>query len=102
MYRIDVTRRARKELETAKKNGCGVEINKILKVVERDPFEPTPGHRFEKLVGELKDHYSRRINYHNRFIYTVLPNTEGAKDIYGKPYEGVVRIHKCWEHKYKR
>ena len=102
MYRVDVTRRARKELETAKKNGWGGEVNKILKVIERAPFEPTPGQYFEKLKGALKDRCSRCINYHNRFIYSVHPNTENDRDGNGNLYDGIVRVHEAWGHKYKK
>jgi Txe/YoeB family toxin of toxin-antitoxin system len=102
MYRVQWSAQGKKDYKTAISAGYGAKMTEILTVVRRDPYEPMPGHHFEKLVGELKDHYSRRINYHNRFIYTVHPNTEGAKDKLGKPYQGIVRIHKSWEHKYKR
>ncbi|MDR3012185.1 MAG: type II toxin-antitoxin system YoeB family toxin [Chitinispirillales bacterium] len=47
-----------------------------------DPFDPSQ--QFEKLVG-LKNTYSRRINYHHRFVYEVLPNAENLKDMNGEP-----------------
>jgi len=102
MYRIDPIRRARKEFETAKKNGCGKKLNIILKTVEKDPFEPTPGQYFEELIGNLKGIYSRRLDYHNRFIYEVFPNTEGAVDDDGNLYEGIVCVYESWGHNYKK
>jgi len=102
MYQIDPMRRAKKEFEIAKKNGYGEELNRILKTVEKDPFEPTPGQYFEALVGQLKGMYSRRLDYYNRFIYEVFPNTKGAVDDDGNLYEGIVRVYESWGHNYKK
>jgi len=93
--------RADKDEEAVRRAGYGAKFAEIMNTVKKDPFEPTPGHHFEQLKGNLKNHYSRRINYHNRFIYTVHPNTENAIDETGKPYDGIVRVHRAWGHNYK-
>jgi len=68
-------------------------------IVERNPFEPTPGHRFEKLKGYNPPIYTRRIDRKNRFVYTVEDNAEEAKDeASGEPYTGIVYIHRMWGH----
>jgi len=102
VYRLDESKQAGKDYETAERAGRKAKLDEILSVLERDPFEPTPGHRFELLKNNLKGHYSRRINRHNRVLYTVHPNTEGARDDDGNPYQGIVRIHEAWGHNYKK
>jgi Txe/YoeB family toxin of toxin-antitoxin system len=92
---------ADKDEEIARRAGYGAKFAEIMNTIRKNPFEPTPGHHFEKLKGKLKDHYSRRISYHDRFIYTVHPNTENAVDEKnGKPYDGIVRVHRAWGHNY--
>jgi plasmid maintenance system killer protein len=71
-----------------------------MTTVENDPYKPTQ--HFERLTGNLKGLYSRQINYKNRFVYTVLPNTENARDEDGNLYDGIVRVHESWGHKYKK
>jgi Txe/YoeB family toxin of toxin-antitoxin system len=100
MYRLDESKQAGKDYETAERAGRGAKLDEILAVMERDPYEDTPGHRFEQLVGNLKGACSRRIDYHNRIVYTVHPNTEGAKDDNGNLYDGIVRVHNAWGHRY--
>jgi Txe/YoeB family toxin of toxin-antitoxin system len=99
MYRIDRSRQAEKDAETCKRAGYKKQLNKIMETIERNPYEPTQF--FEKLVGNLKNMYSRHINYHNRVVYSVFPNTENARDDNGDLYDGIVRIHESWGHEYK-
>jgi Txe/YoeB family toxin of toxin-antitoxin system len=99
MYKIRWSRRALKDKWYVDRAGLGDKLSKMLGVVERDPYEQTPGHYCEKLAGNLNNAYSRRIDYHNRFIYTVLPNTENAiNDKTGKLYDGFVYVHRSWGH----
>jgi len=100
MYKLRQTKQAQKDYEIATKNGYTDKLVEIFDVVERDPFEKTPGHHYEELKGNLKGRRSRRINRPNRFTYEVLPNDEGLKDKYGKQYDGIVRILTMWGHPY--
>lgn len=52
--------------------------------VKSNPFEPYPP--FEKLVGDLKGNYSRRINIQHRLVYQVYVD------------ERTVKILSMWEH----
>jgi Txe/YoeB family toxin of toxin-antitoxin system len=56
----------------------------LLKVLEKDPFENPPP--YEKLVGDLKGAYSRRINIQHRLVYEVFRK------------EKMVRILRMWTH----
>ena len=56
----------------------------LLRVLEKDPFENPPP--YEKLVGDLKGAYSRRINIQHRLVYEVFRK------------EKMVRILRMWTH----
>ena len=49
-----------------------------------DPFRKTPP--FEKLFGDLRGAYSRRINIQHRLVYQVIEN------------ERVVKVLRMWTH----
>jgi len=99
MYRVDWTNRAEKDADTCVRAGYGKQLAEILRTVENDPYAQTQ--HFERLVGNLNGVYSRQINHRNRFIYTVLPNTESAKDENGRLYDGIVLVHRSWRHDYR-
>lgn len=56
----------------------------LLDLVEVDPFQNPPP--YEKLVGDLKGSYSRRINIQHRLVYEVFRK------------EKTVRILRMWTH----
>jgi toxin YoeB len=56
----------------------------LLRVLEKDPFENPPP--YEKLVGDLKGAYSRRINIQHRLVYEVFRK------------EKTVRVLRMWTH----
>jgi len=102
MYKLWWTRQGKKDYDTAVRAGYKAEMAEILSVVRKNPYEPTPGHHFERLVGNLKGYCSRQVNHNNRFMYKVLPNTDGVKDGDGNLYEGIVQVFRAWEHDYKK
>jgi Txe/YoeB family toxin of toxin-antitoxin system len=53
-------------------------------VLTVNPYQNPPP--YEKLVGDLRGCYSRRINIHNRLVYEVLES------------EKIVRILAMWTH----
>jgi len=102
MYLVDKSKQAQKDYEAGIRfKWYAIKMAEILAVLRRNPFEPTPGHRFERLVGNLKGICSRQINHKNRVIYTVFPNTKGLLDEHGTPYEGIVYIFVAWGHDYQ-
>jgi len=99
MYRVDWTNRAEKEADTCIRAGYGKQLAEILRTVETEPYAQTQ--HFERLVGNLNGVCSRQINHRNRFIYTVSPNAENAKDENGELYDGMVLVHRSWKHDYR-
>jgi Txe/YoeB family toxin of toxin-antitoxin system len=56
----------------------------LLELLEVNPFQNPPP--YEKLIGDLKDAYSRRINVQHRLVYEVFRK------------EKTVRILRMWTH----
>ncbi len=56
----------------------------LLDILEVDPFQNPPP--YEKLVGDLKGAYSRRINIQHRLVYEILRK------------EKTVRVLRMWTH----
>ena len=56
----------------------------LLDLLEENPFQNPPP--YEKLVGDLKGAYSRRINIQHRLVYEVFRK------------EKTVRILRMWTH----
>jgi len=98
MYKLRWSKQALKDAENIDCAGLKRQVSKIIGTVERNPYEPTGGHRFEKIARSPNDTYSRRINKQHRFIYTVQPNADGLKDQDGNPYNGIIHILSMWGH----
>jgi len=56
----------------------------LLDILEKDPFQNPPP--YEKLVGDLRGAYSRRINIQHRLVYEVFRK------------ERSVRVLRMWTH----
>jgi len=68
----------------------------LLKIIKNTPYQNPPS--YEKLFGDLKGMYSRRINIQHRLIYAVFSNNTNEKDSDGVLYEGIVKVLKMWTH----
>jgi Txe/YoeB family toxin of toxin-antitoxin system len=99
MYKLEFTKQAQKDATIAARAGYKRQIDEILKTVQKNPFISTQ--HFERLAGSLKKLCSRQIDYHNRFIYSVFPNTGELKNEKGELYEGIVHVVSMWGHNYE-
>ena len=70
-----------KKLSTA---GLRDKAQALLGILELDPFQNPPP--YEKLAGDLKGAYSRRINIQHRLVYEVFRK------------EKTVRVLRMWTH----
>ena len=68
-WQLFFSRAARKDAVKLKRSGLREMADALLDRLESDPFAYPPPH--EKLVGELKGFYSRRINIQHRLVYRV-------------------------------
>ncbi|MDR3111715.1 MAG: Txe/YoeB family addiction module toxin [Elusimicrobiota bacterium] len=73
-YKIEFHKDVFKDFEKIKSVGSLYKKAKtILKLLENNPFENPPV--FEKLQGDLKGLYSRRLNLSHRIVYKIEKKT---------------------------
>ncbi|MEG0403863.1 MAG: Txe/YoeB family addiction module toxin [Anaerorhabdus sp.] len=69
MYELYFTKRAEKDKKFLKDANLDKKTRALLDLITISPYENPP--RYEKLVGDLKGCYSRRINAQHRLVYKV-------------------------------
>lgn len=84
MWTLLYSKDAQKDAKKIAATGLRKKTEELLDVLKADPFKNPPP--FEKLMGDLKGAYSRRINIQHRLVYQVL-----------KP-ERTVKILRMWTH----
>ena len=83
-YRVVFTKQAKKDALKIKQNNLDNKVIELVDILKKDPFKTPP--TYEKLVGDLKGAYSRRINIQHRLVYQVLED------------EKVVKVLRMWTH----
>ncbi len=78
------TKQAQKDAIKLASSGLKSKAKAILELIQEDPFKTSP--RFEALVGDLSEAYSRRINIQHRVVYQVLES------------EQMVKVLRLWTH----
>lgn len=64
-----LSKKAVKDAKRLKTAGLKPEAEALLALLSKNPFQTPPA--CEKLVGNLKGFYSRRINIQHRLVYAV-------------------------------
>ncbi|MBM4387347.1 MAG: Txe/YoeB family addiction module toxin [Deltaproteobacteria bacterium] len=78
-WQLVFTKQAQKDAKKLKSAGLRTKAETILDILREDPLlQPPP---FEKLVGDLKGAYSRRINIRHRLVYQILTDIRFVKVI---------------------
>ncbi|MDR0951026.1 MAG: Txe/YoeB family addiction module toxin [Candidatus Ancillula sp.] len=83
-YELRFTDLALKDAHKIKRAGLEKKVQQLLDVIRVNPYQTPP--RYERLVGNLKGAYSRRINLKHRLVYSVDEN------------EHFVRVLRMWSH----
>jgi len=83
-YILVYTNQAKKDAKKAASSGLKSKIEDLLEIIKEDLFEEYPP--YEKLVGNLKGAYSRRINIQHRLVYQVYEK------------EKIVKVIRMWTH----
>jgi len=83
-WRLVYTNAAQKDAKNLVAAGLKEKAVELLGVLEEDPYQTPPP--FEKLVGDLRGAYSRRINIQHRLVYQILDE------------EHVVKVLRMWSH----
>lgn len=83
-YIIVITKQAQKDAKKLESCGLDKKAIELLKIIKENPYQTPPP--YEKLIGDLKGFYSRRINIKHRIIY----------EVYEK--ENTIKILRMWTH----
>ena len=78
-WKLVYTKQAQKDAKKLSTSGLRQKAEAILKIIKANPFQTPPP--FEKLVGDLKGAYSRRINIQHRLVYQVIKRYKTVKVI---------------------
>ena len=84
MWQVKFTKEAEKDKKLLKTAGLSEKAKKLLNVLSVNPYQIPPS--YEKLVGNLKGYYSRRINIQHRIVYRVFDDMK------------TVVVHAMWTH----
>ena len=83
-WNIAYSKFALKDAKKLSAAGLRDKAQALLDILEKDPFQNPPP--YEKLVGDLRGSYSRRINIQHRLVYEVFRK------------EKTVRVLRMWTH----
>lgn len=83
-WKVVFSKQARKDAKKASSGGLRRKIEALLLILRQDPYRSPPP--FERLVGDLRGAYSRRINIQHRLVYQVFDE------------ERTVRVLRMWTH----
>jgi Txe/YoeB family toxin of toxin-antitoxin system len=83
-WRLVFTKQAQKDAKRLASSGLRAKAEAILKILAANPFQTPPP--YEKLVGDLRGAYSRRINIQHRLVYQVLEQHR------------IVKVLRLWTH----
>jgi len=77
MWELYFTKQAKKDANKLVAAGLKEKAAILLDVLRENPYQNSPP--YEKLVGDLKGAYSRRINIQHRLVYQVLEKVNAVK-----------------------
>jgi Txe/YoeB family toxin of toxin-antitoxin system len=83
-WRVVYTKQAQKDAKKLAAAGLKTKAQALLELLAEDPFRHPPP--FERLIGDLRGAFSRRINIQHRLVYQVLEE------------ERVVKVLRLWTH----
>jgi Txe/YoeB family toxin of toxin-antitoxin system len=84
MYAIVYTKKAKDDIPKLKTSGIDKKAKALIELIKENPYKSPPS--FEKLKGELKGAFSRRLNAQHRLVYEVDEN------------EKTIKILRMWTH----
>lgn len=94
MYLVTFSKQADKDKKMLKASGLDRRAKELLSIMLDNPFQNLPP--YEKLLGNLSGHYSRRISLQHRLVYKVEDNISDLRDAEGRSYDGIVFVKRMW------
>lgn len=83
-WQVVYTKQTKKDAKKLASAGLKKKAQRLLEILKSDPYQTPP--RYEKLVGDLRDAHSRRINIQHRLVYQIYDE------------ERVVKVIRMWSH----
>ena len=77
MYKIVFTKTAVRDITNLKAAHLDSKARALIDVIRENPYQSPPS--YEKLAGDLKGLYSRRINLRHRLVYQVIEEAKTVK-----------------------
>lgn len=87
---IVYSKEALKNIPNVKAAHLDKKVKNLLSLIKKAPFKTPP--RYEKLVGNLSDLYSRRINIQHCLVYEVFETEQTIKIISIDRYKRLVYV----------
>lgn len=84
MYSIVYTKNATNDIPNLRAAKLEKRVGALIDIIRENPYQKPPA--YEKLQGDLRGAYSRRINIKHRLVYEVIEE------------EKVVKIISLWTH----
>ena len=81
-WTIKFSRNALKDAKKLRSAKLADNVNRLVEVLKQNPYQPP----FEKLSGNLRGYYSRRINLQHRLVYSIDEENK------------IVRVVSVWSH----
>jgi len=78
-WRLVFTKQAQKDAKKIVHSGLKPQAERLLDILKENPYKNPPP--YEKLLGDLNDAYSRRINIQHRVVYQILDEIKTVKVI---------------------
>lgn len=78
-WQLVFTKQAQKDAKKIAHSGLKPQAERLLEIIKENPFKNPPP--YEKLVGDLSEAYSRRINIQHRLVYQVIEDIKTVKVI---------------------
>jgi toxin YoeB len=83
-WQVVFTKQAQKDARRLGAAGLRPKAEELLDILAHDPFQRPPP--FEKLLGNLRGAFSRRINIQHRLVYQVVES------------QRIVKVIRMWTH----
>ena len=66
-WTIKFARKALKDAKKLRSANLASNVNRLIAILKKNPYQPL----YEKLSGNLKGYYFRRINIQHRLVYSI-------------------------------
>ena len=77
MYAVVYTKRAASDIPNLKAAKLDKKAKELIDIIRKNPYQTPPP--YEKLQGDLRGAYSRRINIKHRLVYEILEDEKTVK-----------------------